>query len=76
MKEVLKQLLTGGDNQTHDIGRWMAAIIGASGVVFQGWAVIHNGQPFNMQDFGIGAGALATGVGAMLKLKQDTEPSA
>lgn len=42
MNEIIRQLLTGRDNQTHDIGRWLAALF--------------------------------AGVGAMLKLKEGTEP--
>jgi len=71
----LLHLLTGKDNKTQDIGRWLAALIGTSGIFFQGWSVIVHHAAFSMQEFGIGAGALAAGVGAMLKLKADTEPT-
>ena len=74
MKVMLKQLFTGADNQTQDIGRWLAALSGVSGIFFQGYAIIVHQAAFSMQDFGVGTGALAVGVGAMLKLKQDTEP--
>lgn len=74
MKKIITQLLTGADNQTHDIGRWMAAISGLSGIFYEGYAVIVMHTPFSMQDFGIGVGALAAGIGSMLKLKEDTEP--
>ena len=70
----LLNLFTGKDNKTHDIGRVLAALIGSGGVFFQGWAVIVHNAAFSMQEFGIGAGALAAGIGAMLKLKADTEP--
>lgn len=74
MIEVVKQLLTGADNETHDIGRWFAAISGCAGVFLQGWSVIAQHNAFNMQEFGVGVGALAAGIGAMLKLKESTEP--
>jgi hypothetical protein len=75
MFEGIKQILTGSDNQTHDIGSCFGVITGLSGLFFQGWAIMHNNQVFNMQDFGVGAGALAVGVGALLKLKENTEPN-
>jgi hypothetical protein len=71
---ILNQLLTGSDNTTHDIGRWLAALSSCTGLGLQIYAVGWKGQPFDMQAFGIGCAALATGVGAMLKLKADTEP--
>ena len=74
MKVMLKQLFTGADNQTQDLGRWLAALTGVSGIFFQGYVVIIHHATFSMQEFGVGAGALAVGVGAMLKLKEDTEP--
>ena len=74
MKVMLKQLFTGADNQTQDLGRWLAALTGVSGIFFQGYVVIVHQAAFSMQEFGVGAGALAVGVGAMLKLKEDTEP--
>ena len=73
MNTVLQQLLTGKDNETHDIGRWLAVLTVLAGIGYQGWA-IYKGQPFDLQNFGVGAGALFTGVGAMLKLKEGTEP--
>ena len=70
----LTQLLTGADNSTHDIGRWAAALSIVVGLGLQIYAVGWRGQAFDMQAFGLGVGALAVGIGAMLKLKQDTEP--
>ena len=74
MENFMRNILTGVDNQTHDIGRVFAAVTGASGIFFQGWSVIVQHAPFSMQDFGVGVGALAAGVGAMLKFKENTEP--
>lgn len=33
-------------------------------LVLSGWTVIHHKQPFNVQDFGVGMGALFAGMGA------------
>lgn len=74
MSEILRQILTGRDNQTHDLGRWLGALSGVAAVFFQGWAVIVQKAPFDMQAFGVGVAALAAGIGAMLKLKEGTEP--
>jgi len=71
---MIKGLFTGKDNVTHDIGRWLTALTSMSGVFLQGWSVIVQHEHFSMQEFGVGVGALAAGLGAMLKLKADTEP--
>lgn len=70
---IITQLLTGRDNTTHDLGRYIAAASAVTGLGLQVYAV-WRGQPFDMQAFGLGVGTLAAGVGAMLRLKADTEP--
>lgn len=72
--KVINDLFTGPDNATHDIGRWFAALSAVSAIFFQGYAVIVHKAPFSMQEFGVGIGALATGIGALLKLKENSEP--
>jgi len=76
MIKILNDLLTGADNETQDIGRWFAALSGAAGVFLQGWSVIVHHVPFDMQSFGVGVGSLAAGIGAMIKLKENSEPRA
>lgn len=71
---VGKALLTGVDGETHDIGRWFAAVVGVTGLALEVYAVVWKGQAFDMQAYGVGASALALGIGGMLKLKADTEP--
>ena len=71
---MLDQLLTGKDCKTHDVGRWLAVLAVLAGIAFQAWA-IHLGQTFNLQEFGVGIGVLFAGIGALLKLKEQTEPS-
>jgi hypothetical protein len=70
---VLTQLFTGKDGITHDLGRWGAAASFLTGLGLQIYAVM-KGAAFDMQNFGLGIGALSAGVGAMLKLKETTEP--
>ncbi len=75
MLEFLRQLTTGKDNTTHDLGRWswivsVASILGASGMNWWHNAVIDIAQL---------AQALATVAGAhglALWAKKDTEPGA
>jgi hypothetical protein len=76
MTEIIKQLLTGKDNQTHDVIRWLAvlAIVVALGLQIHVVAILKT-QAFDMQAFGIGLGAVFTAVGAALKLKEGSEPS-
>lgn len=71
---VLRSLLTTADGVTHDIGRWLAAAGGSTGIALSVYDVVINKVHFNMLEFGGGMAALAAGVGAMLRLKADTEP--
>lgn len=65
---------TGKDNATHDIGRVGAIASMVVGLGLQIYSVVWQGAAFSMATFGAGVAALATGVGAMLYLKKDTEP--
>lgn len=74
MGNILKDLLTGKDNQTYNLARvgW-----GASLLVFLGLAVydvVVNHTPFNMQNFGIGLGAVLAAGGGAIGLQAKTEP--
>lgn len=71
---ALRSMLTTSDGVTHDIGRWLGAAGGATGIVLSVYDVVINHARFSMVEFGSGMAALAIGVGAMLKLKIDTEP--
>ncbi len=73
---MFKSLLTGVDGVTHDIGRWLAAAGGSTGIALSVYDVVVNKVHFDMLSFGGGMAAMAAGVGAMLKLKAETEPKA
>jgi len=74
MREFLKQLLTGKDNQTIDIGRvsWMLFSISlialAAFQLFQSVTV-------SLREFAESAGIIAGAHGASVMLKKDTEPT-
>ena len=72
--KLLLDLLTTADGVTHDIGRYLGFFGGLNAIGLTIIDVLVNHAHFDMQNYGIGFGALALGVGAMLKLKVDTEP--
>lgn len=74
MKEALLNLVTGKDNQTHDLIRWLGLLGFIQALALQAYVVIWRGQPFDLQAFGVGLGALLVTVGAALGMKKDTEP--
>lgn len=73
MPEWVRQLLTGKDNQTHDLARWswvsttLAAIGGAI------YNAIHAGV-VNLTDFAQAIGIITGAHGAAIWAKKDTEP--
>ena len=72
LKHFLTHLFTEADNNTFDLTRILAfisIIVGLSMVVF---SVVKNSQPFIFQDFGIGVGALFTGLGVALGFKKES----
>lgn len=69
--EVVKQLLTESDNITHDLYKYLALVSILTGLGLAVYSVGWKGQVFDMQTFGIGIGALFTGAGIALKLKQE-----
>lgn len=72
--KALRDLLTGRDGLTHDLGRWMGAASFLVGLGLEIYVVVWKSQPFDFLTFGAGVAALAAGIGAMLKLKEGTEP--
>jgi hypothetical protein len=74
MNKMLKDVFTGLDNKTWDLGRvlWAAAFVVGVGLVVHGHIVGHD---FDIQAYGVGIGSLLTGGGLGLKLKEGTEPS-
>ena len=73
IKKVFNDLLTGADNQTHDIARW-SWMISLLAVLFgAGYEMIHNNVPA-LRDFAEAVGIIAGAHGAAVMLKRDAEP--
>ena len=72
MKDVLRQLLTGKDNQTYDIGRvsWLLGILAIIGVA--AFEVV-NGQ-VSLRELAEALGIVSGAGGASVMMKKDTEP--
>ena len=72
--KIVKELLTGRDNQTHDIARWswmittVVIIIGASYNAFYT-------NSFGVREFAESIGIIAGAHGAAVFMKKDSEPT-
>lgn len=73
--KYVKHLLTGIDNETADAGR-IALLVGLISFVYFSYISVNKSDTFDLQAFGIGYSAICAGVGALLKLKENTEPKA
>jgi len=72
----IKDALTETDGESYDHIRMLAVLAVVIGLALQVWVVIRwfgpAPQAFDMQNFGLGLGAMFAGVGAALKLKPET----
>lgn len=71
----LKQMFTGKDNKTLDLGRvlWAKAVVAFLAIGFYG---IYNGNPMDYLAYGTGLAAVLAAGGAAIGLKSKTEPDA
>jgi hypothetical protein len=69
----LVSALTGADNKSHDVAKWIALGSAFSAIIYEGYVVFTTGT-FNIIDFGVGMAALIGGMGAAIKLKESAEP--
>ena len=74
LPKLVKDSLTLADGVTYDVGRAIAVAVFMAFLGFTGYDLIGLHNAFNGQNFGIGAGSLAAGLGALLNLKHKTEP--
>jgi hypothetical protein len=73
MRQVARDSLTGIDGESYAIAKVLGcAIVGT----FLGLSIAAfiTGKPFDMQAFGIGAGAAVAAMGAAIKLTETSEP--
>jgi hypothetical protein len=72
MKTILKQLLTGKDNETYDIGRvsWMLGIISVIVIAF--YEVMHSSV--SLRELAESLGIVSGASGVSIMAKKDTEP--
>jgi hypothetical protein len=73
MKQFFKQLLTGKDNETYDIGRvtWLLGIFAVIGLAV--YEVMHT--TISLRELAEALGIVTGASGASVMMKKDTEPS-
>ena len=69
---VLTDLLTESDNVTHDLYRYLSIAAILTGLGLNIYSVVWQSAKFDMQEFGIGVGALFAGMAVALNFKKDT----
>ena len=71
----LKQMFTGKDNKTLDLGRvlWAKAVLAFLGLAFYG---VYKGNPVDYMAFGTGLAAVLAAGGAAIGFKAKSEPDA
>jgi hypothetical protein len=73
MNKIVNDLLTGKDNQTHDLVRWSllySILVLTAGLIFN---AVHTGL-FDIEKFYLGSAALVGAHGFGLMMKKGTEP--
>ena len=72
MRTVLKQLLTGKDNQTYDLARvtWLLGFVAVIGLA--GYKVMHGSV--NLRELAEALGIVSGASGASVMMKKDAEP--
>ena len=73
MTEILKQLLTGKDNQTHDIARW-SWMLGFIAVICIAVYEVMQARQVSLLELAEALGVVSGASGASLMMKKDTEP--
>ncbi len=69
-----RQLFTGADNKTYDLGRVLWAKASLAFVFLSGWEILHGGH-FDPMAWGGGMAAVLAAGGAALGMKSNTEPN-
>lgn len=72
MNDILKQLLTGKDNQTYDLGRvtWLIGLVAV--IILAGYQVMHTA--ISLRELAESLGIVSAAGGASVAMKQKSEP--
>jgi hypothetical protein len=72
MQKIIKDLLTGKDNQTYDIGRvtWLLGFVAVIGLA--GYEVMHGSV--NLRELAEALGIVSGASGVSVMMKKDAEP--
>jgi len=73
MSNWLKDLVTGADGQTHDIGRW-SWLVSLGSVIIAGVHIVWAKGALDLVAFGQSIACVVGAHGAALWAKKDTEP--
>lgn len=72
--KILKDVFTGIDGESYDMGRVLWALSVIAGLCYAGYDLVYLNTPFNIVNYGIGVGSLLASGGAALWAKRETEP--
>ena len=72
MKDIFKQLLTGKDNETYDLGRvsWLVGMVAV--ISLAGYEVMHSSV--SLRELAESLGIVSAAGGASVAMKSKTEP--
>jgi hypothetical protein len=72
MKDIFKQLLTGKDNETYDLGRvsWLVGMVAVIGLA--AYEVMHSSV--SLRELAESLGIVSAASGASVAMKQNAEP--
>jgi len=73
MKDILKQLLTGKDNQPHDIARW-TWLVGFIAIICIAVYEVMQAHQISLTELAEALGLISGAGGASVMMKKDTEP--
>lgn len=74
LRRWLRELTSSKDNKTPDVIRIGAILLGLQFVVNAGYDLLALGNPFDPNNYGLGAAAILAATGAALGMKRKDEP--
>ena len=74
--KILKDVSTGIDGESYDVIRLLSILVVLVALGLTIYTVVYKQTNFDIQSYGIGIGSIFAAIGAALKLKESTEPSA